>query len=82
MSVYLGIDWSENKHDVVFMNEAGASVAQLTIDHTPEGFDELDRLRGEGIGVRGGKDLQRQSQCSASWITAMGSPGAEWRAPE
>ena len=23
MQVYIGIDWSEDKHDVVFMNQAG-----------------------------------------------------------
>lgn len=45
MQVYLGIDWSEKKHDVVFMNETGASVAQLTIEHTPEGFHKLDWTR-------------------------------------
>jgi transposase len=45
MQVYLGIDWSENKHDIVFMNEAGASIAQLTIEHSPEGFHKLDWTR-------------------------------------
>ena len=24
MQVYIGIDWSEKKHDAVFINEAGA----------------------------------------------------------
>jgi hypothetical protein len=23
MSIYMGIDWSQDKHDVAFMNEAG-----------------------------------------------------------
>lgn len=50
MQVYTGIDWSENKHDVVFMNRAGAAVAQLTIAHTVEGFLELDEAR-EKVGV-------------------------------
>jgi transposase len=45
MQVYTGIDWSENKHDVVFMNQAGAEIAQLTIPHTPEGFLKLDTAR-------------------------------------
>ena len=31
MRVYTGIDWRENKHDVVVMNQAGAEIAQLTI---------------------------------------------------
>jgi transposase len=45
MRLYTGIDWSESKHDVVFMNEKGAAVAQLTIPHTPDGFLKLDITR-------------------------------------
>jgi hypothetical protein len=30
MQVYIGIDWSEDKHDVVFMNQAGVDVARIT----------------------------------------------------
>jgi len=45
MSVYIGIDWSENKHDVVFLNDNLKVVAYLTISHTPEGFQKLDTTR-------------------------------------
>ena len=45
MQVYTGIDWSENKHDIVFMNQAGVSIAQLTIPHDPDGFLKLDAAR-------------------------------------
>jgi len=38
MQVYIGIDWSESKHDIVVMNEAGAAIARQTIPHSPEGF--------------------------------------------
>ena len=52
MQVYIGIDWSENKHDVVFMNEAGADLAYLVIAHNPEGFAQLDaRRRKLGLAV-------------------------------
>jgi transposase len=47
MKVYLGIDWSQEKHDAVFLNEAGALLAQLTVPHSPEGFFKLDDTRGE-----------------------------------
>jgi transposase len=47
MKVYIGIDWSENKHDIFFMNEAGAGIAQLTVPHTTEGFLRMDALRRE-----------------------------------
>lgn len=45
MSIFIGIDWSENKHDIEFMNEAGATLARLTIPHSPEGFLKLDATR-------------------------------------
>jgi transposase len=47
MQVYIGIDWSEEKHDVVFMNERGAAIAQLTIDHSLDGFTRLDATRSK-----------------------------------
>ncbi len=34
MFVYIGIDWSEQKHDVLWMNPAGAALAHLVIAHT------------------------------------------------
>jgi transposase len=45
MEVYTGIDWSENKHDLSFMNEAGVVIAQYTIPHTTEGFLKMDAIR-------------------------------------
>ena len=45
MNVYLGIDWSQMKHDLCWMNEAGAVVAQQTILHSADGFAKLDDAR-------------------------------------
>lgn len=45
MKVYIGIDWSEAKHDVLFLNEAGAAIAQMTIPHGLEGFEQLEHTR-------------------------------------
>jgi transposase len=58
MTVYLGIDWSQVKHDAVFLrqvprsrlNEAGAALAQFTLSHRPEGFLQLDATRQQ-LGV-------------------------------
>lgn len=50
MQVYIGIDWSEQKHDVIFTNEIGAMIQKLTIPHTAEGFHQLDAVR-EKLGV-------------------------------
>ena len=45
MGLYIGIDWSENKHDIVFMNEAGAAISRLTITHSAQGFLQFDAAR-------------------------------------
>ena len=45
MTTYIGIDWSEQKHDVVFLNEAGAILGQLTMSHTPQGLQNLEKTR-------------------------------------
>lgn len=47
MRVYIGIDWSEEKHDVVFLNEAGAQIAYQCIPHKLEGFVLFDRQRAK-----------------------------------
>lgn len=44
MRVYLGIDWGRYKHDAVFVNEAGAEIAEVTFQHEPEGYRRLIRV--------------------------------------
>jgi transposase len=51
MQVYLGIDWSQAKHDAVFLNQAGALLAQFEFQHTPDGFLRLDKAR-QKLGVK------------------------------
>lgn len=45
MPVYIGIDWSQTKHDVCILNEAGAPIARQVLAHSPEGFHKLDGQR-------------------------------------
>ena len=45
MKVYIGIDWSKDKHDVVFMNSAGSSIAYQTIAANPLGYAAMDERR-------------------------------------
>lgn len=53
MSIYIGIDWSEDKHDITFLNDAFACVAQLTIDHSLDGFQTFDATRQQlGLAAR------------------------------
>jgi hypothetical protein len=50
MEVCIGIDWSENKHDTIFMNQAGAGIARkLERNHAWPGLESPRRfgvLRG------------------------------------
>ena len=43
MKVYIGIDWSEDKHDVCFLHERGEVLLMLHIPHTIAGFRQLDQ---------------------------------------
>jgi len=45
MNTYIGIDWSEQKHDVSFLNEAGVIISQFTIPHTGDGLLKLEEHR-------------------------------------
>jgi len=50
MTVYIGIDWSENKHDLCFMHPSGDVLLALQIQHTIAGFRQLDQAR-QSLGV-------------------------------
>jgi transposase len=51
MEVYIGIDWSEKKHDAIYRNEKGEVIYQITFEHSVEGYRELERVR-EKLGLR------------------------------
>jgi transposase len=51
MKVYIGIDWSKEKHDAIFMNEAGTAILYIRFAHMQEGFLELDAAR-QKLGVK------------------------------
>ena len=38
---FAGIDWADRHHDNVVIDEAGRKVAQLRVEHTPEGVHKL-----------------------------------------
>ena len=50
MTVYIGIDWSENKHAVCFLDEKGEVIRVQEIAHTLSGFRQLDQVR-QSLGV-------------------------------
>jgi transposase len=54
MKVYIGIDWSENKHDVCFLDKMGEVLLVQEIAHTIAGFRQLDQAR-QSLGVGRGE---------------------------
>ena len=47
---YFGIDWSENHHNLCIQSELGATISELELRHTLEGFEQLD-LERRKLGV-------------------------------
>jgi transposase len=45
MKLYIGIDWSQSKHDICFVNTKGAIQSQLVIPHSQTGFWEFEKRR-------------------------------------
>ena len=44
MKVYIGIDWSKDKHNVGILNEAGEPITQLCLPHSLEGFGQMEQV--------------------------------------
>ncbi len=42
-NLYIGLDWSEAKHDVCMMNETGATVKEFSIPQTAQGHQRLEQ---------------------------------------
>jgi hypothetical protein len=41
--LYIGIDWSEEKHDVCILNEKGAILQEFLIAQNPSGYEILEQ---------------------------------------
>jgi transposase len=44
---YAGIDWADTNHDIVVINEAGRKVAQVRVEHSASGLNNLVRFLRE-----------------------------------
>src|SRR6266487_3962971 len=42
--LYAGLDWANDHHDVVVIDEAGRKLASKRVKHTKEGLDELTQF--------------------------------------
>jgi transposase len=76
MQVYIGIDWSEQKHDVIFMNQAGSELAYMCIPHEMEGFLTFDAARRKlGLAVSECKvGLETSHNLLIDYLLSLGYP--------
>ncbi len=44
MKVYIGIDWSKEKHDVGILSEKGEAITHFKIAHNLGGFEQIDKV--------------------------------------
>jgi transposase len=47
---YAGIDWADDHHDAVVIDEQGQRVASCRVAHTPEGLEQLVRFLQASVG--------------------------------
>jgi transposase len=47
---YAGIDWADQHHDALVIDEKGHQVGSLRIDHTPQGFARLNTFLEQIVG--------------------------------
>ena len=43
--ISIGVDWSEDHHNLCIMNEAGARVSEIEFAHTAQGFEQVEAER-------------------------------------
>jgi transposase len=48
--LYAGIDWADQKHDGLVLDEAGQKLGSIRVPHTPEGLDKLDAWLASMLG--------------------------------
>ena len=63
MKLYIGIDWSQSKHDVCFLNPSGVVQLHFVIEHTQTGFWKLEHMRQQ-MGVA----LEMKVKSKVEWI--------------
>ena len=55
---YAGIDWADQKHDALVLDEAGRKLGSIRVPHTPQGLDKLDAWLSNTLG---GQDKQQMA---------------------
>ena len=48
---YAGIDWANDHHDILVIDEQGRQVGSLRVDHTPQGMSRLTTFLEQIVGA-------------------------------
>jgi hypothetical protein len=48
--LYAGIDWADQKHDGLVLDETGRKLGSIRVAHTPEGLAKLDEWLAQMLG--------------------------------
>ncbi len=54
---YAGIDWADQKHDGLVLDETGRKLGSIRVPHTPEGLDKLDAWLSSTLGGQGKEQM-------------------------
>ncbi len=55
---YAGIDWADQKHDALILDEVGRKLGSIRVSHTKEGLDKLDAWLSSMLG---GQDKEQMA---------------------
>jgi len=54
---YAGIDWANDHHDIVVINEKGHQVGSLRVDHNPQGMNKLTTFLEQIVGSESKEEM-------------------------
>lgn len=73
-SVFCGIEWATDHHDIALLDEAGTLLDKLRIDDTPAGLGQLLQLLASTATARTTRSRSPSRPLTGSWSPAYAPP--------
>ena len=54
---YAGIDWANDHHDILVIDEGGQKKGSLRVDHTPQGLSKLNTFLEQIVGSESKEEM-------------------------
>ncbi len=74
MTVYCGIDWAEEHHDIAIVDDGGVLIARLRIGDDAAGYRQLIDLLADSVTTRNSRSPWQSRLLGAWWCVACGRP--------